>query len=111
MKAVWLLLPVNVLGFVPALRSFRSARAATTRTPLFAKELTRFSADDFASEWPYGPNDFRRYDEQTDDVFYSNPRFVRHIDSGAIASITTHYAATLREGDDVRTDELRERTD
>lgn len=45
---------------------------------------------------PFGPDDFQRYDESTDDVFYSQPRFVTHIDDGAIGALT-EYARASRE--------------
>lgn len=40
------------------------------------------------AEMPFGPDDFQRYDESTDDIFYSQPRFVTHIDDGAIGALT-----------------------
>ncbi|KAK9828028.1 hypothetical protein WJX81_002490 [Elliptochloris bilobata] len=41
--------------------------------------------------WPFSPADFQRYDESTDERFYDSPRFVTHIDDGAIAALTRHY--------------------
>ena len=40
------------------------------------------------AEMPFGPEDFARYDESKDDIFYSQPRFVTHIDDGAIGALT-----------------------
>lgn len=38
------------------------------------------------------PDDwFRRADEAPDEIFYSQPRFVEHIDAGAIAAVTQVY--------------------
>jgi hypothetical protein len=34
---------------------------------------------------------FRRIDESTDAAFYSQPRFVEHIDATAIAAVTQLY--------------------
>lgn len=45
--------------------------------------------------WPFDEADYGRYDEQTDDVFYESPRFVRHIDDAAIAALTSWYAENL----------------
>jgi hypothetical protein len=38
--------------------------------------------------WPFRPEDFLRYDEGDDAAFYSMPRFVYHIDDGAVAALT-----------------------
>lgn len=43
--------------------------------------------------WPYRDCDFTRQDESDDVNFYDSPRFVAHIDDGAIASIRDFYAA------------------
>ena len=43
----------------------------------------------------------QRLDESADIYFYSAPRFVTHIDNGAIASITEYYRQTLPQGADV----------
>jgi SAM-dependent methyltransferase len=37
------------------------------------------------------PEAFRRYDESPDTLFYLQPRFVTHIDDGAIAAVTQLY--------------------
>lgn len=37
------------------------------------------------------PDAFRRYDESPDEAFYQMPRFVTHIDEGAIAAVTQLY--------------------
>ncbi|KAJ9507429.1 hypothetical protein QJQ45_006402 [Haematococcus lacustris] len=44
------------------------------------------------AQWPFKPSDFQRYDEQPDTQFYSQPRFVTHIDDYAISALTKHYA-------------------
>ena len=36
-----------------------------------------------------------RYDESSDAVFYEGPRFVTHIDDGAIGALTAFYAEHL----------------
>ncbi len=40
------------------------------------------------AKWPFRPEDFNRYDEEKDTVFYSVPRFVTHIDDYAINALT-----------------------
>ena len=44
------------------------------------------------------PNFFRRMDESEDEVFYESPRFVVHIDDGAIAAVGEIYASRLPQG-------------
>ena len=41
---------------------------------------------------------FRRIDESPDAEFYSFPRFVTHIDDGAIAAVTQLYRERLPAG-------------
>lgn len=45
--------------------------------------------------WPYNPADFRRFDETTDDNFYTAPRLVRHIDEDAVSTLKKYYANNL----------------
>lgn len=42
-------------------------------------------------KFPFGPDAFERYDESTDTIFYDQPRFVTHIDDGAIKALTKFY--------------------
>jgi SAM-dependent methyltransferase len=44
------------------------------------------------------PDFFRRIDESEDELFYRSPRFVVHIDDGAIAKVGEIYASLLPEG-------------
>ncbi|KAL5976652.1 hypothetical protein ACLOJK_020985 [Asimina triloba] len=47
-------------------------------------------------EWPeqipFKPEDFQRFDESSDSLFYESPRFVTHIDDPAIRSLTKYYS-------------------
>jgi SAM-dependent methyltransferase len=47
---------------------------------------------------PFPPEFFRRLDEADDEQFYSFPRFVVHIDDGAIATVCDLYARLLPQG-------------
>lgn len=38
--------------------------------------------------WPFTEQDFSRFDPSSDTVFYDSPRFVTHIDDGAISALT-----------------------
>lgn len=40
------------------------------------------------NEFPFTEDDFKRFDETPDSFFYGQPRFVTHIDDGAIAALT-----------------------
>jgi len=44
------------------------------------------------------PNFFRRMDETDDELFYESPRFVVHIDDGAIEAVGEIYARRLQQG-------------
>ncbi|WIA22632.1 hypothetical protein OEZ86_009611 [Tetradesmus obliquus] len=46
-------------------------------------------------KWPFRPEDFLRYDESDDSVFYEAPRFVYHIDDGAVKSLTEFYSSVF----------------
>ena len=48
---------------------------------------------------PLSDTDFARVDEMPDEMFYSTPRLVTHIDESACAALSAHYAKTLRDGD------------
>ena len=47
------------------------------------------------------PEAFAKEDAGDDAVFYRPPRLVRHIDDGATAALTAHYARRLAPGADV----------
>lgn len=61
-------------------------------------ELASFEPSDFGPSWPYTADDFRRIDESMDYEFYMQPRFVTHVDDGAIASLTEYYRRALPAG-------------
>lgn len=63
--------------------------------------ITNTSSFLFPAEWPYTDADFRRSDETADNVFYSVPRIVTHIDDGAITALTNHYRRVLAPNMDV----------
>jgi SAM-dependent methyltransferase len=46
----------------------------------------------------FPPQSFRRIDDSDDELFYSSPRMVVHIDEGAIAKISSLYARLLPQG-------------
>ncbi len=49
----------------------------------------------------FPPRAFAKADPSPDPLFYAQPRFVTHIDDGAIAAVTALYRRTLPEGGDI----------
>lgn len=49
----------------------------------------------YPPEWPFTPEHFRREDEAPDSVFYTMPRFVKHIDDAAVYSLRLYYEAAF----------------
>ncbi|KAJ8433953.1 hypothetical protein Cgig2_001882 [Carnegiea gigantea] len=43
-------------------------------------------------QFPFKDEDFQRFDESSDSLFYESPRFVTHIDDYAIAALTKYYS-------------------
>jgi SAM-dependent methyltransferase len=72
-----------------------------TMSQLPGKLLETFSSADFPADWPYDEEDMSRLDETADIQFYGAPRFVTHIDDGAIGAVTEFYRQALPEGADV----------
>ncbi|KAA6429290.1 MAG: ubiquinone menaquinone biosynthesis methyltransferase [Trebouxia sp. A1-2] len=69
-----------------------SAMAASATSPTVETILQN---PNFPETFPFGPEEFQRYDETPDTSFYSQPRFVTHIDDGAIAALTKYYSQVL----------------
>ncbi|KAM7519604.1 hypothetical protein LguiB_018566 [Lonicera macranthoides] len=47
---------------------------------------------EWPEQFPFKEEDFQRFDESPDTVFYEAPRFVTHIDDPAIAALTKYYS-------------------
>ncbi|KAM7519321.1 hypothetical protein LguiB_018283 [Lonicera macranthoides] len=47
---------------------------------------------EWPEQFPFKEEDFQRFDESPDTVFYEAPRFVTHIDDSAIAALTKYYS-------------------
>jgi Methyltransferase domain len=52
----------------------------------------------YPSQITFSAQDFRRADESADTQFYTQPRFVQHIDDGAIESLKSYYEGVIQEG-------------
>ncbi|KAI8553549.1 hypothetical protein RHMOL_Rhmol05G0024900 [Rhododendron molle] len=47
---------------------------------------------EWPEQFPFKEEDFQRFDESPDTLFYESPRFVTHIDDPAIAALTKYYS-------------------
>ncbi|XP_042501513.1 uncharacterized protein LOC122079261 isoform X5 [Macadamia integrifolia] len=47
---------------------------------------------EWPEQFPFKEEDFQRFDESPDLLFYETPRFVTHIDDPAIAALTKYYS-------------------
>ncbi|XP_043707139.1 uncharacterized protein LOC122656607 isoform X2 [Telopea speciosissima] len=47
---------------------------------------------EWPEQFPFKEEDFKRFDESPDSLFYETPRFVTHIDDPAIAALTKYYS-------------------
>jgi SAM-dependent methyltransferase len=66
---------------------------ASSSTPLYKiKPLPRSL---YPTSITYTPQDFRRQDESSDSEWYSQPRFVQHIDDPAISSLKAYYSSII----------------
>ena len=66
------------------------------------KEIDSFRNVEWPDKFPFDDDRyFARSDESPDILFYDQPRFVTHIDDGAIGSIRDYYASVMKEGDSV----------
>lgn len=75
-------------------QSMNRHQLPSSRSSLSAKSICMFDESDFAGkqgDWPYMDSDLNRLDNSDDSVFYNSPRFVTHIDDGAISSLTEFY--------------------
>jgi ubiquinone/menaquinone biosynthesis C-methylase UbiE len=67
-----------------------------------SRSIATFDSSDFAletGEWPYTQADLNRLDASSDEYFYTQPRFVTHIDDRAIESLTAFYADEFKAMD------------
>ncbi|XP_004287541.1 PREDICTED: uncharacterized protein LOC101291956 [Fragaria vesca subsp. vesca] len=78
---------INMSGAVGGKAFTASARLKSG--PSFEEILKNV---DWPEQIPYKPEDFQRYDESPDTLFYESPRFVTHIDDPAIAALTKYYS-------------------
>ena len=88
--------------FVGTLTLGALLRAASPRCAAAPfRELEAFSKIAYPEAWPFTPDYLARQDEESDAVFYDEPRFVTHIDDGAIGALRDYYAQEISPGADV----------
>lgn len=89
-------------GLRSTLSRARRARVHMEDTASKFKDIEGFQTVEWPDEWPFADERyFARADEQPDILFYDQPRFVTHIDDGAISSLTAYYAHVMQPGADV----------
>ncbi|XXG56272.1 hypothetical protein AAC387_Pa03g3732 [Persea americana] len=54
---------------------------------------------EWPENFPFKAEDFQRFDESPDTFFYSEPRFVTHIDDPAIRALTKYYSENFPPSD------------
>lgn len=57
---------------------------------------------EWPEQFPFKDEDFQRFDETADSLFYEAPRFVTHIDDPAIAALTKYYSEVFPPSDTPR---------
>ncbi|KAI3742104.1 hypothetical protein L1987_59784 [Smallanthus sonchifolius] len=62
---------------------------ASARTKGAVEQI--FENVEWLQQFPFKDEDFQRFDESSDLIFYESPRFVTHIDDPAIAALTKYY--------------------
>ncbi|KAG7984101.1 hypothetical protein I3843_04G140700 [Carya illinoinensis] len=88
-----------VLGLgVSVLAQFMSMADTFGRNSFIASARQKSNVEEILKnvEWPeqfpFKEEDFQRFDESPDTVFYESPRFVTHIDDPAIDALTKYYS-------------------
>nr|QTZ19544.1 S-adenosyl-L-methionine-dependent methyltransferases superfamily [Bixa orellana] len=77
---------------------YMSMSGAFTGKSFIASARLKTNVDEILknAEWPeqfpFKEEDFQRFDESPDSLFYEAPRFVTHIDDPAIAALTKYYS-------------------
>ncbi|KAL8464039.1 hypothetical protein ACS0TY_033825 [Phlomoides rotata] len=70
-------------------KSFIASSAAQKEKGAIDKVLENV---EWPEQFPFKEEDFQRFDESPDTLFYESPRFVTHIDDPAIAALTKYYS-------------------
>jgi len=78
-----------------------SCTISATRPTVSAMALLQYKINPlprslYPTPLSYTPQDFRRQDERSDSEWYSQPRFVQHIDDSAIAALKSYYGDIIK---------------
>lgn len=88
-------LSLIIAASAPLLAS-SAAKAAITNRPTTQELLEVFKEWDDSPDDAFSPSDFRRLDESSDTNFYSEPRFVEHIDKKAVEALTKYHDIIIK---------------
>ena len=95
-------LPLRQFAEKPSLLGAGRTRTIVASAKREFSEIASFRDVVYPDDWPFADKAyFARPDESPDIQFYEQPRFVTHIDDGAIGAITEYYASVMSEGADV----------
>jgi SAM-dependent methyltransferase len=72
--------------------------APTSNNPNPNITINSLLRSSYPAQIAFSPQDFRRADESADPQFYVQPRFVQHIDDGAIEGLKGYYGDVIQEG-------------
>lgn len=87
-----------VLGIGAALWGQFMSMAGTSDSTFIASARQKGAVEqvlknvEWPEQFPFKEEDFQRFDESPDTLFYESPRFVTHIDDPAIAALTKYYS-------------------
>jgi hypothetical protein len=73
----------------------QSSSAASSSSQLYTELQDALSDFSSLDEGEFALEDFYRLDESSDDIFYSNPRFVEHINPSAGKALTAFHGEVL----------------
>ncbi|KAI4377434.1 hypothetical protein MLD38_015058 [Melastoma candidum] len=80
----------------PTTMSFTTRGSSFLATARPSSPIDKVLKDvEWPEQFPFREEDFQRFDESSDSLFYEAPRFVTHIDDQAIAALTKYYSRVL----------------
>jgi len=86
---------LSLLLTVGTASSSQSSSAASSSSQLYTELQDTLSDLSSLDEGEFSLEDFYRLDESSDDIFYSNPRFVEHINPSAVKALTAFHGEVL----------------
>lgn len=84
-----------LLSGVTASSSQLSSASAASSSQLYTELQNALSDLSSLDEGEFAMDDFYRLDESSDDIFYSNPRFVEHVSPSAVKALTAFHGEVL----------------